>query len=65
MEGAISSRDVVRHAFTIVRLWGPGLYARCLLAVACGRRTTFLDVLGEAEAFSPSQGDGASEGKQA
>ena len=53
MQGVITNGDVVRHAFTIVRLWGPGLYARCLLAVASGRKVTFLDVLSEARAVTP------------
>jgi hypothetical protein len=45
MQGVITSRDVFRHAFTIVHLWGPGFLARCLLALARHRPTTFLDVL--------------------
>ena len=45
MQGVITSRDVFRHAFTIVHLWGPGFLARCLIALARHRPTTFLDVL--------------------
>jgi len=45
VRGAITSRDVLFHAFTIVRLWGPAFYVRCLRAVASGRRCTFLEVL--------------------
>ena len=45
MQGAITSRDVLFHAFTIVRLWGPGFYLRCVRAVASRRPCTFLGVL--------------------
>ena len=45
VRGAITSRDLLLHAFTIVRLWGPGFYVRCLRAAASGRPCTFLDVL--------------------
>ena len=45
MQGVITGRHLVRHAFTILQLWGPGFYARCLLAIARGERTTFLEVL--------------------
>jgi len=45
MKGVITSRDVVRHAFTILHLWGPGFLVRCLLALARHRPTTFLEVL--------------------
>lgn len=45
MRGLITGRDVVRHPFTIVRLWGPRTYLRCLRAALCGRPTTFLSVI--------------------
>lgn len=45
MQGTITSRDVLLHSVTIVRLWGPGFYLRCLRAIASGRTCTFLDVL--------------------
>ncbi len=45
MKGAITSRDVFFHAFTIVRLWGPTFYLRCVRAVASRRPCTFLEVL--------------------
>ncbi|HEX9244328.1 MAG TPA: hypothetical protein VF875_17960 [Anaeromyxobacter sp.] len=45
MHGAITSRDVLLHTVTIVRLWGPAFYVRCLRAIASGRTCTFLDVL--------------------
>ena len=45
MQGAITSRDVLFHSVTILRLWGPAFYVRCLRAIASGRSCTFLDVL--------------------
>lgn len=45
MQGTITSRDVLLHSVTIVRLWGPGFYLRCLRAIASGRTCTFLGVL--------------------
>ena len=45
VKGAITSRDVIFHAFTIVRLWGPTFYLRCVRAVASRRPCTFLGVL--------------------
>ncbi len=45
VQGTITSRDVFFHAFTIVRLWGPSFYLRCVRAVASGRPCTFLGVL--------------------
>ena len=45
MNGVITTRDVFRQTFTIIHLWGPAFYARCLLAVARHRPTTFLEVL--------------------
>jgi hypothetical protein len=47
VQGAITSRDVFFHAFTIVRLWGPSFYLRCVRAVASRRPCTFLGVLSE------------------
>jgi hypothetical protein len=45
VQGAITSRDVFLHAFTIVKLWGPSFYLRCVRAVASRRPCTFLSVL--------------------
>ena len=45
MQGVITTRDVLRQTFTIIHLWGPAFYARCLLALARHGRTTFLEVL--------------------
>lgn len=45
MKGAITGRDVLVHSLTILRLWGPGFYLRCLRALASGRPCTFLEVL--------------------
>ena len=40
--GVISTREVIRHAATIVRLFGPAAFLRCCLALITGERTTFL-----------------------
>ena len=42
MRGLITGKDVVRHAFTIIRLWGLPTYLRCLRATMSRRPTTFL-----------------------
>jgi hypothetical protein len=45
MRGLITGRDVVLHAFTIIRLWGLPTYLRCLRATLSRRPTTFLAVV--------------------
>ncbi|HEY6005204.1 MAG TPA: hypothetical protein VIV57_20155 [Anaeromyxobacter sp.] len=45
MQGSITSKDILLHAFTIVRLFGPTFYLRCVRAIASGRPCTFLEVL--------------------
>jgi hypothetical protein len=45
VRGTITSKDVLLHPVTIVRLWGPAFYVRCLRAIASGRSCTFLEVL--------------------
>ncbi len=45
MRGAITGKDVLLHSVTIVRLFGPAFYVRCLRAMCSGRPCTFLDVL--------------------
>jgi hypothetical protein len=45
VQGAITSKDVFLHSVTILRLWGPLFYVRCLRAIASGRACTFLEVL--------------------
>ncbi len=45
VQGAITAQDVLRHSFTILRLWGPAAYFRCIRAMISGRRTTFLEVI--------------------
>jgi hypothetical protein len=45
VKGTITSRDVLLHSVTIVRLFGPAFYLRCLRAIASGRTCTFLEVL--------------------
>lgn len=47
VQGTITSRDVLVHSFTILRLWGPGFYLRCVKAIASRRACTFLEVLAE------------------
>lgn len=47
VQGSITSKDVLLHAFTIVRLFGPSFYLRCVKAIASGRPCTFLEVLAE------------------
>ena len=45
VQGAITSKDVLLHSFTILRLFGPGFYVRCIRAIASRRACTFLEVL--------------------
>ncbi len=45
VQGTITSKDVLLHSVTILRLWGPVFYVRCLRAIASGRACTVLDVL--------------------
>lgn len=47
VQGSITSKDVFIHSFTILRLWGPGFYLRCVKAIASRRSCTFLEVLAE------------------
>lgn len=47
MQGSITTKDVFLHSFTIVRLWGPAFYLRCVRAIASRRACTFLEVLAE------------------
>ena len=52
MQGTITARDVLVHSYTILRLWGPGVYLRCLCAIARGEPCTFLGLVA-AEARRP------------
>ena len=45
MKGFITGREVVRHAFTIIRLWGVSTYIRCLRATVSRTPPTFLAVV--------------------
>jgi hypothetical protein len=45
VQGSITTRDVFRHSLTILRLWGPGVYLRCIRAIASRRSCTFLEML--------------------
>jgi hypothetical protein len=47
VQGAITGKDVLLNSLTIVRLWGPGFYVRCLRAMMSRRHCTFLQVLAE------------------
>ncbi len=49
MRGTITGKDVIIHSLTILRLWGPGVYIRCLRAVMRREPCTFLGVLSEAQ----------------
>lgn len=51
MKGIITGRDVLRHSFTILRLWGPSTYLRCLLAMVTRRSCTFLEVIHEGDRY--------------
>ncbi len=51
MQGVITGRDVLRHSFTILRLWGPATYFRCLRAMLTRRSCTFLEVINEGDRY--------------
>ena len=43
MLGVITTGDVLKHAPTIVREFGPAAFLRCCLVVLACRRATFLE----------------------
>jgi uncharacterized protein YbaA (DUF1428 family) len=45
ISGVITSRDIVRHAATILREFGATTYLRCCAAILLRRRTTFLNCI--------------------
>lgn len=45
VQGTITGKDVLVHSLTILRLWGPGVYIRCLRAIVSRRPSTFLSVV--------------------
>jgi hypothetical protein len=47
MQGSITARDVLLHSVTILRLFGPAVYLRCLRAMVERRPCTFLEMLGD------------------
>ncbi len=49
MQGTITSKEVLRHWPTIVRLWGARCYLRCLSAVVSRTPSTFLGVVARCE----------------
>jgi hypothetical protein len=51
MKGIITGRDVIRHSVTILRLWGPATYVRCLYAMLTRRSVTFLEVIHEGDRY--------------
>jgi hypothetical protein len=51
MQGVITGRDVLRHSLTILRLWGPGTYFRCLYAMVTRKSCTFLQVINEGDRY--------------
>ena len=53
MKGLITSRDVVTHGLTILRLWGFATYLRCLRAALSRRPTTFLAIVSDGAAQDP------------
>jgi hypothetical protein len=48
MRGVITRKDILRHALTIVRLFGPRTYWRCLRAAFSSEPSTFLEVVSAA-----------------
>ncbi len=49
MQGTITSKEVLLHWRTIVRLWGARCYLRCLRAVWGRTPSTFLGVVARCE----------------
>ncbi len=49
VRGTITGKDVIIHSLTILRLWGPSVYLRCLRAVVRREPCTFLGVLASAQ----------------
>jgi hypothetical protein len=47
VRGTITGKDVLLNSVTIVRLWGPAFYVRCLRAMMRRRPCTFLEVLAD------------------
>jgi hypothetical protein len=43
MNGVITTTDVLKHAATIVREFGPAAFLRCCLVVFGRRKATFLE----------------------
>lgn len=45
MRGLITRKEVLRNSVTIIRLWGPRCYLRCLRAALSSRPSTFLETV--------------------
>lgn len=43
IQGTIATKEVLVHAFSIVRHFGPRAFLRCCRAILVHERTTFLD----------------------
>jgi len=47
INGVITTKEVLRHAPTILREFGAAAYLRCCVAILLKRRTTFLNCVSE------------------
>jgi hypothetical protein len=45
MQGVITGKDVLMNSVTIIRLWGPRRYLRCLRAALSRNPSTFLNIV--------------------
>jgi hypothetical protein len=45
MQGTITTRELILHGLTIIRLWGTRCYVRCLRAALSRSPSTFLAVV--------------------
>lgn len=53
MRGVITTREVILHGLTIVRLWGARCYMRCLRAALGRSPSTFLGVVSHCRECDP------------
>jgi hypothetical protein len=47
IRGMITSHEILRHPFLIIRLFGGRVFGRCLLGIFQAEQTTFLSLLSE------------------
>jgi len=45
VRGSITGKEILIHSVTILRLWGPSVYLRCLRAVVTRQHCTFLGLV--------------------